>query len=234
MGLTTIEYVMQRALRSKRANFVVLCTTTLPEDDVLCQLAEKNGVRVFRGSVKDKLERWNGACKANGVDFFVTADGDDLFCEPELMDQAFDQHDRTGADFIESPEVICGAFTYGISAAALQKVCEIKATEETEMMWVYFKDTGLFRNELLQKPDPVFCRDDIRMTLDYEDDFRFFDAVVKALKPQKPAFGLRDIVAYLDQHPEVIGLNRHLHEQWKNNQVAKTKLVLKENWNAKN
>ena len=38
------------------------------------------------------------------------------------------------------------------------------------MMWVYFTETGLFRVEDLQDVDHVYCRDDIRMTLDYDDD----------------------------------------------------------------
>lgn len=231
----TIEYVIERALRSKQSEGVVLCTTTLKEDDVLCEIAERHGAHYFRGSVKDKLERWNGACRKYGIEFFVTADGDDLFCEPELMDLIFSQYDRTRADYIEAGDgVICGAISCGISARSLARVCEIKGTDDTEMMGVYFKDTGLFKTEFLEGVDPVFLRDDIRMTLDYEDDFRFFETVAKALRPEMKNFSLREIISYLDQHPEVIQLNRHLHEKWKQNQVSKTKLILKENWNENN
>ena len=90
----TIEYVILQAKKSKLADSVVLCTTNLPEDDLLCKIAVDNNIQYFRGSEIDKLERWNGACKKYGVDFFVTADGDDLFCSHELFDLAISQNNE--------------------------------------------------------------------------------------------------------------------------------------------
>ncbi len=227
-GKPAIEHLIDRVKRSAKADGVVLCTTVLPEDDALCVIAEKNGIRFYRGSVEDKLERWNGAAHQYGVEFFVTADGDDLFCEPELIDLAFGQYEKHRPDFIEGKEVICGAFTYGISAAALQKVCQIKDTDDTEMMWVYFKDTGLFKTALLENVPAIFCNPGIRMTIDYPDDLRFFTTIIQHFIAQdKPVFTLRDIVSFLDAHPEVVKINQYLQERFLANQRAKTKLVLK-------
>lgn len=223
-----IEFLIRRLKRSKEADKIVLCTTTYPQDDVLCRIAEQEGILHFRGPEKDKLERWNGAARKFGVEFFVTADGDDLFCEPELIDLCFRQYARTGADFIEQDNLVCGSFTYGIKAAALSKVCEIKDTEDTEMMWVYFKNTGLFKVELLQDTPKPFQRPEVRMTLDYEDDLKFFRTVAEHfLAKGNKGFTLRDIMAYLDQHPEVIKINQYLQEKFLANQAAKTTLVLK-------
>lgn len=230
-GKKTIEILIERLKRSKTADMIVLCTTTNQEDGILCDIAEKNGIRFFRGSEKDKLVRWRDAAQHFNVDFFVTADGDDLFCEPELIDMAFSQYQRNMPDFIESKGLAAGAFTYGIKATALKKVCEIKDTEETEMMWVYFTDTGLFRTELLENVPDVYRRPEIRMTLDYRDDFRFFEAVISHFSSiGKAEFTLRDIIEYLDENPEVIKINQYLEKQFSENQKAKTKLVLKEDY----
>tara|TARA_R110002110_G_scaffold33241_4_gene114102 strand:- start:1117 stop:1863 length:747 start_codon:yes stop_codon:yes gene_type:complete len=222
---TTIEHLIERVKKAHLADVVVLCTTTLSEDDILCELASKNGIKHHRGSVEDKLERWNGAAKQYNVDFFVTADGDDLFCEPELIDLAFEQHKNNKCDFIKAEGVICGSFTYGIKSEALQKVCEIKDTDNTEMMWVYFTDTGLFNVEDLQNVPKDFLRADIRMTLDYRDDFVFFEKVIKSF--DRNDFSLRDIVQLIDEKPEIKEINLYLEEEWKNNQIAKTTLELK-------
>ena len=222
---TTIEHLIERVKKAHLADVVVLCTTTLPEDDILCELASKNGIKHHRGSVEDKLERWNGAAKQYNVDFFVTADGDDLFCEPELIDLAFEQYKNNKCDFIKAEGVICGSFTYGIKSEALQKVCEIKDTDNTEMMWVYFTDTGLFNVEDLQNIPKDFLRADIRMTLDYRDDFVFFEKVIKSF--DRNDFSLRDIVQLIDEKPEIKEINLYLEEEWKNNQIAKTTLELK-------
>jgi spore coat polysaccharide biosynthesis protein SpsF len=227
-GKPTIQHVIDRAKRSRRADLVVVCTTDLPEDDVLCDIAQESGVACFRGSTDDKLDRWLGAARTFGVDFFVTADGDDLFCDPELVDRAFEQYARTGADFIEGTDIPIGAFTYGISTRALERVCEMKATDDTEMMWVYFKDTGLFAVEELGVVDDVFRRPEIRMTLDYPDDLKFFKRIIQELGSLKPVFSLRDVISFLDEHPDVVAINQYLTETWAKNQQSKTQLVLKD------
>lgn len=224
----TIEHLIQRIKLSKKADIIVLCTTELEEDEILCQIAERNNIYFYRGSVSDKLERWLGAAKMYDVEFFVTVDGDDLFCEPELIDIGFEQYEKSKPDFIEGKDLICGAFTYGIKTAALEEVCEIKDTDDTEMMWVYFKDTGLFKTEILEKVPAIFMRPEIRMTLDYEDDFKFFKTIIEHfINEKKENFNLRDVVDFLDKNPKVIKINQYLKQRFLENQRKKTKLVIK-------
>mgnify|MGYP003637577165 CR=1 FL=1 len=224
-GKPTIEHLINRVKQTQLVDNIVLCTTTLPEDDILCDIADKHGILHYRGSVKDKLERWRGACEEFSIDFFATADGDDLFCDPELLELAFRQCETSDVDFIHGDELICGSFTYGIKTSALRKVCEIKNTEDTEMMWTYFKDTKLFNVKSLQQVPKKYKRKDIRMTLDYEDDFKFFKKIIEYFGDKK--FGLANILSYIDANPEIKDINYYLEEKWKNNQIKKTKLVLK-------
>jgi len=247
-GRPTISHLIENVKHSKKTDMIVLCTTNLKEDDVLCEIAKKSNINYFRGSVTDKLERWKGACDKFKIDFFVTADGDDLFCEPELIDLAFEQYERTNADFIQGKDIICGSFTYGIKTKALNKVCKIKDTNDTEMMWVYFTDTDLFNVQTLENVPEIYKRDDIRVTLDYEDDFKFFSTVIKNLTNKNNKenhdsynylkhnsildnnsidFNLKDVVNYIDKNPEIKKINYYLHKKWSKNQKQKTKLILK-------
>lgn len=233
-GLTTIQHLIRRIKRSKLAEIIILCTTKLKEDDVLCEIAEKEGIKSFRGSVSDKLERWRGAAEKFDVEFFVTADGDDIFCEPALIDLAFKQYMGENPDFIygdgvKGVDVPCGAFTYAIKTKALKKVCEIKDTDDTEMMWVYFKNTGLFNCQKLERVPSFYKRPEIRMTLDYPEDFEFFKNVIENLSKEKEEFDLKDIIDYLDRYPKVIKINQDLQNKFRNNQQQKTNLILKNN-----
>jgi len=228
-GKKTIEILIDRIKKSKKKDNVILCTSTRTVDDQLCEIAKKNEINFYRGSLEDKLDRWNNACKHYDVDFFVTADGDDLFCEPSLIDLAFEQYENDPTiDFIKADNVICGAFTYGIKAAALEKVCQIKNTSNTEMMWVYFTDTGLFKIQQLNGVKESFYRNDIRMTLDYEDDYRFFHRVLSHFEEKgNKNFDLQDIVELIDAYPDIADINIQLQEVWKKNQEKNIKLILK-------
>ena len=224
-GKPTIEYVIAQAKKSKLADIVILCTTKNKEDDELCKIAIKNGITYFRGSEKDKLVRWQTAAKMFNVDFFVTADGDDLFCSHELFDVAFDQYNNLQVDFIEGKDIVCGSFTYGIKTSALNEVCHRKLTEDTEMMWTYFKDTGIFKTATLENVPEVYKREDVRMTLDYSDDMVFFTKVVEALN--KDEFNTRDVLQLIDRQKDLKNINFYLQEAWSQNQKNKTDLKFK-------
>jgi len=221
----TIEYVIYQAKKSKLADLIILCTTTQQEDDALCEIAKKNGIKCFRGSVTDKLERWLAAARSYNVDFFVTADGDDLFCSAELIDLAFEQQIRNKSEFIESDEVVCGSFTYGIGISALTKACEIKQTDDTEMMWVYFTNTNICTVEKLENVPEVYKRKDIRMTLDYKEDYNCFLNVVQYFGDKE--FTTRDVLRYLDENEEVKEINFFLEDAWHQNQINKTNLAIR-------
>lgn len=229
LGRPVLEHIIRRAKLTKRFDEIIVCTTTREIDNQVAELSVKNGVKVYRGSLEDKLERWNGATEEYGIDYIVTFDGDDLFCDPYLLDKGAEQIQKGQYDFIEAPDgLICGAFTYAFTAAALKKVCEIKNSADTEMMWTYFKDTGLFKTGTLEQVESIYFSKDIRMTLDYPEDFEFFTKVFEYFGCVNNDVPLKVIVAYLKEHPEISQINIGRQQEFLDNQKRRTKLVLKE------
>ena len=205
-----------------------MCTTTRTDDDILANIASRNGIKYFRGSIEDKLKRWLNAAEKFNVEYIITADGDDLFCEPKLIDMAFNQFDISNADFIQAPGIICGAFTYGIKVSALKKVCEIKTSNQTEMMWVYFTDTGLFSVKELEGVPQHYYNNDIRMTLDYKEDLDFFKEVLRLLGKSTKYVTLDEILQIIEQNPYVKDINYFRQKEFLGNQQAKIDLSIKE------
>ena len=221
-----IEHIIKRAKKSKLADETILCTTTLEEDDELCLIAERYGVLVFRGSVEDKLERWHNAVEKYQIDYFATMDGDDPLCVPELIDTSFKQIISENADFIESTEVITGLFTYTIKSSALKKVCEIKDSSKTEMMWTYFKDTGLFKMQQLKDVPAKLIRDDIRLTLDYPEDLVLFKTIFRKIAGEEN-IDIYQVIDLLSKNEEIREINFHRQSDFLENQRANTVLKLK-------
>lgn len=228
LGKPVLEHIVQRAKLAKNFDEIVVCTTEREVDDQVANLAQRLDVKVFRGSLEDKLERWNGAARQYDIDYVVTFDGDDLFCEPVLLDMGAEQIRAGKYDFLEAPpRLICGAFTYAFTAKALEKVCEIKDSKDTEMMWTYFKDTGLFQTGCLENVEDVYFSDEYRLTLDYPEDFAFFTKVFEHFQCVKNDVPLKEIVAYFREHPEIPKMNIGRQQEFLDNQKKKTKLVLK-------
>lgn len=223
-----IEHVMLRAKKADKADTIVLCTTERPIDDEIVKIAISNGIGYFRGSLEDKLDRWHNAASTFNIDYFITMDGDDLLCDPELINLGIDQMEREGCDFIKAPEgLICGSFTYAIRADALKKVCEIKGTADTEMMWVYFEKTGLFNIADLYVNESIYFNKNIRLTLDYQEDFEFFKTVFEIFNNQNNDTPLRIILNYLNMHPDIAEINSFRQQDYLDNQKKKVKFILK-------
>lgn len=228
LGQPVLQLVVKRALQAKKFHEVIVCTTTREIDDEVVEIAEQNGAKTYRGSLDDKLDRWNKAAETYGIDYIVTFDGDDLFCDPYLLDTGLEQMITRDLDFIESPDgMIIGAFSYGMSAKALAQVCHIKASDHTEMMWTYFKDTGLFQCGTLENIPERYFNHNVRATLDYPEDYKFFLKVFDHFKCENNDVGIDKISAYLAQHPEITSINIARQQDFLSNQKAKTHLELK-------
>ena len=214
-GKTTIEYLIDRLKKSKYAEKVIVCTTELKEDDILCDIAERNDIDYFRGSSPDKLMRWLGATERYGVDFFVNVDGDDIFFDAELADICFEQ--RKDVDFIEGQ----GQYNdvYGVSSHALNMVCESKQSDETEFIKPFFYDIKEYINiqKIVNVPDKYKKRK-MRLTLDYEEDFEFFKNVIEHFLDNSKEMEFENVVKYIEENPEVSNINWHREQDWKENQ----------------
>jgi spore coat polysaccharide biosynthesis protein SpsF len=221
-GKTTIEYLIDRLKQSKYAEKIILCTTKLKDDDILCDIAEKNDIDYFRGSSEDKLSRWLGATKAYDVDFFVNVDGDDLFFDAGLADICFQQNnfeywDNNHLDFIDGQ----GNYNdvYAMSAYGLGMVCESKQSDETEFIKPFFYDIAKSINieKLINVPDK-YKKKKMRLTLDYKEDFEFFKNVIEHFLDNSKEMEFEDIITYIEENPEVSAINWHREQDWKENQ----------------
>jgi spore coat polysaccharide biosynthesis protein SpsF len=216
-GKTLIEHLIDRAKAAKLPNMIVLCTTTKPEDKIFQKIATKNGVGCFRGNEHDILKRFFDAAIKFKVDFIVNVDGDDVFCDPELMDKTVQSYLETGASFIKWNNLPLGATPIGLKVEALKKVCEIKDTLNTETGWgAYFTDTGLFKVKYLEPEDEKLKKPEIRITLDYPEDLELVKKVYDRLYVRGKVFTLKEILELFTKEPALPEINKGVQEEyWK-------------------
>tara|TARA_B100000073_G_scaffold36898_1_gene27762 strand:- start:649 stop:1368 length:720 start_codon:yes stop_codon:yes gene_type:complete len=211
----TIEYVINSVKNSKYADKIILCTTDLKQDEILCDIASKNNIDFYQGDEHNKSKRWYGACKKFNIDFFVTADGDDLFYDAGLSDLCFEQIED---DYIDGQGLYNDV--YGMTTKAL-KMCLDSSNDkniEPHDMIQFFKSISLKGKKLSNVPE-IYKKKNIRMTLDYKEDFMFFSEVINKIKLD---FNIKDVLYYIDRNPNVININYHREQDWQKNQ-GKTK-----------
>ena len=213
-GKPVIAHLIDRLKTAILPELVVLCTSTNPDDAILMDIAQKNKIIGFRGSEDDKLERFLTAALKYSIDFIIAVDGDDILCDPIYIDKTIERLIETDADLVTCDKLPLGAACNGMKVEALRKVGERKSESDTEVWRGYFTDTGFFRVEFLEPDDLELIRPDIRLTLDYPEDYEILKQIFERLYVPGEVFGLKEVVTLLKNNPHFIAINKSVQQRY--------------------
>ena len=210
-GKEIILYLVDRLNSCKNIRKVIVCTTSLPSDDILVELLIKNNIDYFRGSEKDILDRFNSAAEKFDTDFIVNVDGDDIYTDPNYVDQMAQHFENTNADYIDMIGFPFGFRSVGFSKNALTKICELKDTTDTETGYRdYFTRVDIFKISNLHYDSFNFPKN-LRLSLDYQEDLDLAKIIFHRLGND---FHLEDILELFQNNPELLKITSNLDAKW--------------------
>jgi len=225
-GKFCLQLLVERIQRAKEFDIIVLCTTTNSSDDDIVGLAENLGIKYFRGSENDILERFLQTAKKFNIKNIINVDGDDIFCEPAFIDKTSKVLKNSNSDCIIWKNLPLGTTPVGIKVSALEKVCSLKETKDTATGWTkFFTETGLFQVKYLTSSEQEKYDPHVRLTLDYPEDLKLFEEIYQNLAEP---FSLKDIMKLLHEKPALLEINQGLKEIYeKNFENKSTKVKMK-------
>ena len=144
----------------------------------------------------------------------IQFDGDDPFVSTTHIERLIDAQQTDPVDFIVCDGLPLGATGFGVSREGLERICDMKQENNTEIWGHLFTENPEFRSASLDETDPLLNRPDVRMTLDYPEDYDFFSAVIDGLTAAGCTTEFEQIMAFLDVHPEVVGINAGVAEKY--------------------
>jgi spore coat polysaccharide biosynthesis protein SpsF (cytidylyltransferase family) len=206
-----LEHVADRAIHF--GFDPVICTTDEQADAGIAELSKKKGWKVFRGSTNDKIRRLRDACDALKIEKFVTIDADDPFFDPEADHAIFGMLDGD-LDFVTPPQdYYCGSVGYAVRKPILDRAIKEFDTSDSEMMWKIIERLSGVR--IAEFASPKRDMTQIRLTLDYEEDYHILLAVLRILGHNPKA---EDIGALFRRNPDLHKINWFRQNMWKENQ----------------
>lgn len=213
-----IEHIIRRTRHG--AIDPIICTSTDPSDDVLEEIAAREGARCFRGALANKLKRWSDCAAAFGLEAFHTVDADDPFFDGAEMHRSYGFRAEGGWDMV-CPTISSAAggasVGYTLTAAIVAQACAGLAEDaDTEMMWYYVdKIPGLKKAVLPETgPDPVM----VRLTLDYQEDYWLMDSVRRMVGNLANRTEVDDLFR---RNPDLHRINWFRNDEWAAGQAAK-------------
>lgn len=227
-----IQIIIDRIRTSSNIKKIIVCTTRLRSDDSLVKLLKKNNIKFFRGDNKDILNRLYLASKKYNVNQFVVVEGDDIFCEPILIEETCKELLNNKYDLVLWKKLPFGVSPIGIKAEKLKILVNNKVTKDTETGWIKFmQKSGFFKITKLEPRFKKWIRPDIRLSVDYPQDFELIERIYDVL-PRR--FSLTDIIEVLDNNPNWQKINESVKEDYKQHFEKKmTKIALKKRSKSK-
>ena len=89
---TVLDYVINQVKCSKKIEKIVVATTDLIEDDIICQYVNLQKIECFRGSSEDVLDRFYQCAKKFGIDDIIRITADNPLIDPNIIDIIIDKY----------------------------------------------------------------------------------------------------------------------------------------------
>lgn len=208
-GRPMLEREIERVRRASRVDRVVVATSTEASDDKIAALCEEIGTLCFRGSLDDVLDRFYNAALGHAPDAVVRITGDCPLIDPDVIDKAVGIFLARTTDYVSNalaPTYPDGLDVEVVRTTALEAAWrEAKLPSEREHVTPFiWKQPDRFRAVSMQQENDL---SGLRWTVDTAADYEFVSRVYDALYPAKRAFTTADVLALLDEKPELAHIN---------------------------
>ena len=215
---TVLNHIIRRAVSYDIEPIV--CTSVSKEDDIIEDIAIKEGVKCYRGSLVNKLQRWLDCANHFSIDRFHTIDADDPFFDGNEMKESMKMLQEEDADMIsptESSSTGGASVGYSLTTDIVKKACkDLDRDTDTEMMWYYIDKIPNLKTKKL--PETRKNISNMRLTLDYEEDYWLLESTRRILGN----LASRDEVDQLFlSNPDMYKINWVKNKEWKAEQLAK-------------
>ena len=206
--LTVLDYVIDQVKYSQKIEKIVVATTDLIEDDLICKYANLQKIECFRGSSEDVLDRFYQCAKKYSAKTIVRITADNPLIDPNIIDKVINEYNK--CDFITN--TLERTFPYGtevevFSFVSLEKAWEnAKKPSEREHVTPFIrnpKNKFVLKNIKNQKNISNF-----RYTVDKLEDLQLVKEIIKNIST-RPIF-LQDIIKLNKDKPEIFEINKNI------------------------
>jgi spore coat polysaccharide biosynthesis protein SpsF len=217
-GRPLLERELERLARCALADEVVLAVTANPDDDPLVALADRLGLRWYRGSEHDVLSRYAGAAREAHADLVVRVTSDCPLIDPGETDAVIGalQERRQSCDYASNrlePHLPRGLDVEALWRDALERTDRLATSSparEHVTWFCYAERPDLFALHSVRRPVEAH---DLRWTVDTADDLAMVRRLYADLGLAERPVALADVIAYVREHPEIAALNAHIEQK---------------------
>jgi len=210
---SVLEILIERLRKSKTIDEMVVATTTSKEDDIIIKLLESIGVKYYRGSEDDVLDRYFKAATLFNAKNIVRITADNPLTNVNLIDLQVKLLAKNNYDYTTVKNVILGLGSEVFTFNALKKAWEkARRKYQREHVTPYiYEHPEIFKIKCISAPNPL-RRSDIRLTIDTPEDLKLYQELYNRFKDMVNV-NIRDVIRFLDKNPHIKEINRNIKQK---------------------
>ncbi len=205
LGVPLIAFMIRRLRASRYAAHFMLAIPEGAPNDVLADLAAREGVACFRGDEKNVLKRLVDAAGVLASDCVVRLYGDSPLTDPAVVDRCVEIFLGGGYDLVTTKYTHpMGIDCEVVGLETLRKILETTQDPyDLEHVTAYlWKNRNRYRGLSVPAPEGM-AHPEYVLTVDDEKGFRIFESLVRYFKGRTDFSG-QEIVNCLERHLEWI------------------------------
>ncbi|GBH35151.1 spore coat protein [Nitrosopumilus zosterae] len=206
-NFTVIDYVIRQLKSSKKIDKILIATTNLKEDDVICDHLFSQNVEYFRGSSDDVLDRYFQCAKKKSADIIVRITADNPLIDPNIVDSVISDYENNDCDYASN--TLLRTFPYGtevevFSFKTLQMAWKkAKKPSEREHVTPFIYEPQ--NNFNLKNTKHLHNLSHLRYTVDRIEDLILVKKIIKNVH-DRPIL-LKDILQLYKTNPNIFKIN---------------------------
>ena len=210
LGRPMLGWQIDRIRRSKTIDRLVVATSQEASDDLIQEFCDANEVPCYRGALHDVLARFHGAVEAFGpAEHVIRLTADCPLIDWTIIDAAVALHKREGADLTGNgihrtyPDGLdVEVMTFSALDRAHREATDPRHREHVTQ-YIYHHPEKFRLAHLTQTPDLGA----LRWTVDTPADLEMVERVFAGLADLNNSFLQRDVLHFLEKHPEIVAIN---------------------------
>jgi spore coat polysaccharide biosynthesis protein SpsF len=213
-GKPILGHLIARLRTVPSIDEIVLATTTNSSDDQLVSFAINSGIKHFRGSEEDVLERVIGAAEFVKAEIIVEITGDCPIIDPEIVEQAIQFYLKNDADYVGNAHVRTYPDGMDVQVFSLD-VLKLSASMTSERLdrehvSLHIRNhPEIFRTINLIAPSNLFWPE-LGLTLDTKEDYFLIKNIIEIFSSKTSDFTCLDVINLLKNRPDLVDINKKI------------------------
>ena len=220
-GKSLLQHLLERLKRLKTIDDLIVATTKHKLDDQTAKIAKLINVKIYRGDEHNVLKRYYDCAKINKSSIIIRVTADCPLIDIKYINELLKIFLKNDYDYLSNLDLNylpdgfhCEIFNFR-SLEKAQKLAKSKFDREhvTSFLWSNPKIFSIhhYCGKKLKNHSK-----DIRLTLDYHEDYILIKEVFEKLYKKNKFFSLVEITAFLEKNKNFLKINEKYHKlQWK-------------------